>query len=156
MATAAKKRTSPEPKRFPRSEEKPANPALRPTDLPGVFINKAGVKVGANGVALTFAQLKSRDKARFNEVLGEDVHTPADLLKAVALDPRHPLPQRIDAANKAAPYFTAKRVAIQGGGPEAPPLDIRVAMENLPQKALDKLEAHLAAVEELLKQGAKK
>jgi len=156
MATAAKKRATPETKKVSRPESKAPHPSLRATDIPGVYYNSAGVRVGPNGVAITFAELKRKDRDRFREVLDEDVSTPADLLKAVAMDPRHPLPQRIDAANKAAPYFTAKRVAIQGGGPEAPPVDIRVLMEKMPQKELDKLEKLLAAAEELLKQGATK
>lgn len=160
---SAKKRVpvfvpAPKPKRV-AEEAKPVHsprPGLKPTDIPGVYINSAGVKVGTNGVALTFKELKRKDTERFKEASGEDVVTPADLLKAVAMDPRHPLPQRIDAANKAAPYFTAKRVAIQGGGPEAPPIDLRVAMETLPQKELDKLEKLLAAVDELISKGASK
>lgn len=105
---------------------------LRPTDTPGVFLNTLGTLVDRNGVALAFKDLKRKDDARFKEVLGGPVETPADLLRAIAMDPRFPMHQRIDAANKAAPYFSAKRVAVsQAPGsktPEQQAADIRAAL----------------------------
>lgn len=92
---------------------------IAPTDIPGVYRNSAGVLVDVRNVALSFKSLQQRDKARFTEVLGgAEVAHPADLLRAVALDPRMPLAMRIDAAKAAAPYYAprlASTTAILGG-----------------------------------------
>ena len=113
---------------------------LRATDLEGVFHTADGRRVDEYGVDLDFKSLKKRDAARFTEVLGKDVETPAELLKAVALDPRHSLDKRIDAAHKAAPYFNAKLVAVQGVAGGAP-----IAVANLSEMTLDQLKAYEAA-----------
>ena len=127
--------------RIPRSK-------LRSTDLDGVFTTPDGRRVDEHGVDLDFKTLKRKDEQRFTEALGAPVQNPADLLKAVALDPRHPLATRIDAANKAAPYFTPKLVAVQGVAGAAP-IGIQ-DVSSLPQKELDRLEALYAQAAELL------
>lgn len=123
----------------------PTRLQLKPTDIPGVYRNKVGTLTGEDGVALSFKTLRAKDDERFAEALkGGEVAEPADLLKAVALDPRMPLHVRLDAANKAAPFFTPKRVAVQGVA-GAPPIGVE-SISKLSQKDLDKLEAaYLAA-----------
>lgn len=127
-----------------------SNRELTPTDTPGVFRNRAGVLVAKNGVALSFAALKKLDTQRIKEVLGEEAETPADLLKAVAFDPRLPLLQRVDAAKSAAPFFSAKKVAIQGGGDGAPPIAVKLDLGKLSKAELDKLEQLLSGVDKLV------
>lgn len=127
----------------------PRKVKLTPTDIPGVFRNKVGTLVDENNVALSFKALRTKDQERFSEALGGgEVTQPADLLKAVALDPRLPLHTRLDAANKAAPYFTPKKVAIQGVEGAAP-IGIQ-DVAALPQKDLDRLEALYAQAAKLL------
>lgn len=131
MATKKAATTTP---RIPRSK-------LKPTDLEGVYHTTDGRRVDAHGVDLDFKSLKKRDAARFTEVIGKDVESPADLLKAVALDPRNSLERRIDAAHKAAPYFSPKLVAVQGvaGGPA-------ITMANLSDMSPEQLNAYEAAL----------
>jgi hypothetical protein len=127
----------------------PRKVKLTPTDIPGVFRNKVGTLVDENNVALSFKALRTKDQERFSEALGGgEVTQPAELLKAVALDPRLPLHTRLDAANKAAPYFTPKKVAIQGVEGAAP-IGIQ-DVAALPQKDLDRLEALYAQAAKLL------
>lgn len=127
----------------------PRKVKLTPTDIPGVFRNKVGTLVDENNVALSFKALRAKDQERFSEALGgAEVTQPAELLKAVALDPRLPLHTRLDAANKAAPYFTPKKVAIQGVEGAAP-IGIQ-EVSSLPQKDLDRLEALYAQAAKLL------
>lgn len=127
----------------------PRKVKLTPTDIPGVFRNKVGTLVDEHNVALSFKALRTKDQERFSEALnGGEVSQPADLLKAVALDPRLPLHTRLDAANKAAPYFTPKKVAIQGVEGAAP-IGIQ-DVAALPQKDLDRLEALYAQAAKLL------
>jgi len=127
----AKKPTTP---RIPRSK-------LKSTDLEGVFVTLDGRRVDEHGVDLDFKALKKRDTERFTEVLGKDIESPADLLKAVALDPRNSMERRIDAAHKAAPYFNPKLVAVQGvaGGPA-------ITMANLSDMSPEQLNAYEAAL----------
>jgi hypothetical protein len=123
--------------------------ALKPTDIPGVFRNKAGVLTDEAGVSLTFKTLRKLDNDRFADALsGGAVSEPADLLKAIALDPRMPLHVRMDAANKSAGFFTPKRVAVQGVA-GAPPIGVE-QVNKLPQKDLDKLEAALTLAASLM------
>lgn len=82
--------------------------ANSPTDIPGVYRSPSGVLCDERGVALSFAQVRAQDNERFIEVVGEAPTTPAAFMKAVALDPRHPLDTRLKAANQAAPYFDMK------------------------------------------------
>lgn len=128
---ATKKPTTP---RIPRSK-------LKSTDLEGVFVTLDGRRVDEHGVDLDFKALKKRDTERFTEVLGKDIESPADLLKAVALDPRNSMERRIDAAHKAAPYFNPKLVAVQGvaGGPA-------ITMANLSDMSPEQLNAYEAAL----------
>jgi hypothetical protein len=89
---------------------------LRPSDITDVWLNELNIPCDADGVALSFKQVKARDLARFEEVIGEEVTSPAQLLKAVALDPRQPMNQRISAAISAAPYYNRKQpIALDGG-----------------------------------------
>ena len=120
--------------RIPRSK-------LKSTDLEGVFVTLDGRRVDEHGVDLDFKALKKRDTERFTEVLGKDIESPADLLKAVALDPRNSMERRIDAAHKAAPYFNPKLVAVQGvaGGPA-------ITMANLSDMSPEQLNAYEAAL----------
>jgi hypothetical protein len=154
MAAVKKVRPTFPQKRY--VEKRGPRPGLAYTDTPGVFRNKAGVLVNGSGVAITFKELQKKDNERLKEVDGNMPSTPAELLRTLAFDPRLPLAMRVDLAHKAAPFFSAKRVAIQGGGPEAPPIDIRQNVEKLPQGDLDKLEHLLNGVEELLAKGEAK
>ena len=131
MATKKAASTTP---RIPRSK-------LKTTDLEGVYHTTDGRRVDEYGVDIDFKALKKRDAARFTEVIGKDVESPADLLKAVALDPRNSLERRIDAAHKAAPYFSPKLVAVQGvaGGPA-------IAVANLSDMSKEQLDAYEAAL----------
>lgn len=130
MATTKKPSTP----RIPRSK-------LRATDLEGVYLTADNRRVDEHGVDMDFKALKKRDSQRFTEVLGKDIESPADLLKAVALDPRNSMTTRIDAAHKAAPYFNPKLVAVQGvaGGPA-------ITMANLSDMSPEQLNAYEAAL----------
>jgi hypothetical protein len=90
------------------------------TDIPGVFRNaRTGHLCNESGVRLSFATLKKMDEERWVESIGKPVETPAELLKAVALDPRMHLDVRLSAAKQAAPYYDAKmplKVEASGGG----------------------------------------
>ena len=118
-----------------------SRPAVRSkltrTDVPGLYRNRAGIVVDEDGVALDFKNIKAKDDDRAIEVIGKRAETPADVLKIAAMDPRLPMHVRLDAANKAAPYFSAKRVAVQGGGDGAPPINVQAAVEAMPSKELD-------------------
>ena len=131
---ATQKATSSTP-RIPRSK-------LTSTDLEGVFKTRDGRNVDAHGVDLDFKALKKRDDARFTEVLGAPLGSPADLLKAVALDPRNSLERRIDAAHKAAPYFNPKLVAVQGVMGGAP-----IMTQSLSDMTKEQLEAYYSALQ---------
>jgi hypothetical protein len=94
---------------------------LRHTGTPGVFVNKMGVLVDERGVALTLGQLRRADNERFEAVLGEKIDGPVKFMKAVTLDPRTPLPLRLDAAKAVAPYTDRKMpTAIEGPTPGSP------------------------------------
>lgn len=110
---------------------------LKATDVPGVYKNRAGLAVDENGVALNFKAIKQRDDARFAEVLGKAADSPLDILEGVARDPRYAMHVRLDAANKAAPYRHAKRVALQGVD-GAPP--INMGLEGMSKAKLDEYE----------------
>jgi hypothetical protein len=92
-------------------QEKPAPTPAAPYDTSfGVFVNAAGVPVDKDGVALGFKDLKKRDNIKWREALEDTSLQPADLLKAIAFDPRFSINQRMAAAISAAPYFTARKV----------------------------------------------
>lgn len=122
--------------------------ALRATDIPGVFINKAGTHVDEHGVALSFKSLRQKDNDRFQEALeGSALGQPADLLRAIALDPRMPLHVRMDAATKAAPYFSPKLMGVQGVAGQPP---VGLGLDKLPQRELDALEKALQLAESII------
>lgn len=81
---------------------------LRSTDLPGVFLNTSGTQCDARGIALSFLQLKAADDKRWTEIIGAPPESPAEVLRAAALDPRLPLETRLKAAKEAAPYFNKR------------------------------------------------
>lgn len=83
----------------------PRSAKLVATDIPGVYRNAAGVHCNAQGIALSFLELKSKDDERWVESVGAPPATPAELLRATALDPRFPLDTRLAAARQAAPYY---------------------------------------------------
>lgn len=115
---------------------------LRKTTTPGVYINSAGIMVDQNGIALSFQKVKKADDARWGEILGKPLETPAELLKAVALDPSKPLAMRIDAAKSAAPYTDRKKpIGIDGGKDGAPILMSIKELRGLPMEALLAIEA---------------
>lgn len=119
-----------------------------PSDIPGVWLNSFNIPVDQDGVALTFKQVKERDVARFQEVLGEPADTPAKFLKAVSLDPRQPLVVRMEAAKAAAPYSDRRQPqAIDGGvgeGGAVTPLFDMTKLGGLSDSELAALKALLA------------
>lgn len=123
---------------------------LTRTDVPGLYRNRTGQIVDEHGVVLDFKNIKSKDDDRAIEVIGKRAETPADVLKIAAMDPRLPMHVRLDAANKAAPYFSAKRVAVQGGGEGAPPINLQAAVEAMPSKELNAFVKALEAAGEKL------
>lgn len=78
---------------------------LARTDIPGVYRNSSGVLTDEKGLALSWRQVKEADDARWMETYGSVPKTPAELLRAVSMDPRHSLDTRLSAARQAAPYF---------------------------------------------------
>lgn len=108
---------------------KPQQPSTRrgatllATDIPGVWKNRSGVLVDADGVAIGFKDLKRQDDKRFEEVLGRPATQPLDIIEGVAMDPRQPLHARLDAAKHAAPYRHPKLIAMQGVT-GAPPINV--------------------------------
>lgn len=59
---------------------------------------------------------KKADADDLASVVGHEVTTPAQYMKAVALDPRVPLATRLEAAKAAAPYTDRKQpMALDGG-----------------------------------------
>jgi len=94
---------------------------LRRTGIPGVYVNRSGNRVNRNNVLLSMLQLKAAERDHAEEVIGEPVDTPAELLRLVALDPTQPLALRIECAKSAAPYYDRKMpIGIEGGAPERP------------------------------------
>lgn len=126
--------------------------SLRETDKPGVYVNSVGKMVDANGVALTFLQVKEADEHRFERILGSRVDTPAKLLKAVALDPMSHLAVRIDAAKSAAPYFDRKMPQAIDGGVDSTG---QVVPLFAPEKLSGLTSAELKQLRALLEKGGK-
>ena len=89
---------------------------LRPSDIPGVWLNRFNIPCDENGVSLSFKTVKAKDRANIAEVLDDAVTTPAQYLRAVALDPRFPTAVRLDAAKAAAPYTDRKQPTALDGG----------------------------------------
>ena len=93
---------------------------LRATNIPGVFLNKDGSQVDEHGVLLSLREVL-RAEEELTEELGEPNQTPAQFLRRVALDPRLPLPTRMQAAVASAPYFDRKMpIGLEGGDPNRP------------------------------------
>lgn len=124
----------------PAEAKGPSGPALTPTEVPGVFRNAAGLLVNEFGFLLGLGASKKAEQQDMSEVLGHPVRTPAEFLKAISLDPRIPLPTRMEAAKAAAPYTDRKQPqGLDGGvGADGKPLPIRLEM-SLPPELLDKL-----------------
>lgn len=137
MATSKTKSAAP---KMPRS-------TLRATDTPGIFRNRAGVLVDADGVALSFKEVRKADDDDFTQVLGRPARTPLDVIEGVALDPRAPKHVRLDAATKAAPYRHAKLVAV-GGSSLMPPIGV-TDMSGWSQEKLDAYEKALRAAADI-------
>lgn len=94
------------------------------TDIPGVFRSVAtGHFVDEKGKRMTFAQVQAADRARFIEVMDDYPRTPAELLRAVALDPRQRLDVRLGAAKQAAPYFDQRMPLKIEGQIQTPVID---------------------------------
>lgn len=121
--------------------------APQPTATPGVFLNRMGVLVNANGVALQLADVIKQDKDHLSALANEKVDTPAAVLKAYALDPTKPVQIRLEAAKAAAPYYNRKKpVAIDGGEDEDGnpiPLFDPKALKGLSDEELVQLKALL-------------
>lgn len=119
--------------------------ALQKTTTPGVYVNRAGIMVDKNGVALNFNQVKEKDDARWEQILGKPVETPAELLKAVSLDPSKPLAMRIDAAKSAAPYTDRKKPVGIDGGEDGKPIMLSVKeLRGLDLTQLEQMEKLVA------------
>lgn len=118
---------------------RPTRPGLSKTDVPGVWRTADGIQCDEYGVALDFKSIKRKDDERFAEVTGAAPTNPAELLRAIALDPRNSLAIRMDAATKAAPYFNPKLVAMQGVAGGAP-----IAVANLGTLTKEQLTAYEA------------
>lgn len=109
------------------------------TDIPGVFRNRAGVLCNEKGIALAFTQLKQKDDERWTEVLGAPPSSPAELLKAVALDPRFHIDVRLHAARQAAPYYDMRMpLRIDGNVKQSGGLDL-AALSKMPKKKREDL-----------------
>lgn len=93
------------------------------------------------GVLLSFKELQKRDAQRFAEVVEDpSIQSPAELLRAIALDPRHPLLMRMEAAVKAAPYFDKKKPLAIETAPAAPtPLNEETLKNMSPDELLQLL-----------------
>lgn len=137
------KATPPPRNNKPESEsEGSAYPALRPTEMEGVFLNRFGVKVGADGVALSFAALKAKDTQRQAQALApkNDTGTTLDFVESVRADPGLPLDMRLRAANMALPYQHQKKPTafVGGGGPDSP-IQMHVTMDVMLQQLAEAL-----------------
>ena len=104
----------------------------------GTFINPEGVEVDELGVAVNFKKLREHDSLRLNQSLEGLQLQPADLLKAIAFDPRYNFHQRMSAAVAAAPYFTSKLGPAAAIDPNAPsnavPTSVHILFKNASKK----------------------
>lgn len=113
------------------------------TDIPGVYRNRAGVLCNEKGVAISFQQLKAADDERWIETNGSVPSTPAELLKAVALDPRFHIDVRLHAARQAAPYYDMRMpLRIDGNVKQTGGIDFG-ALAKMPKKKREDLLALL-------------
>jgi hypothetical protein len=104
-------------------------PSLRKTNVPGVYINEAGIMVDSNGVILDFDKVKKQDDKHFERVIGRPLRTPVDLMEAVAMDPTKPLHIRLDQAAKVAPYTNRKKPIGIDGGEDGKPIGFMSVQE---------------------------
>src|SRR5688500_180893 len=100
----------------PAEAKNPSGPALAPTEVPGVFRNSAGNLVDEFGFILGLRKAKQAEQDDLSQVLGHEVRTPAEFLKALSLDPRVPVQMRMEAAKAAAPYTDRKMPQGLDGG----------------------------------------
>lgn len=127
-------------------------PKLLHTEIPGVYVNADGKKVDEHGVLLSIRPLQRMEADRDEEILGEPVTTPAQLLKRIALDPTLSLYVRMDAAKAAAPYYDRKMpLSLEGGGDSSPPIrtESSVVLKNLSALGPEERKAALALLEKL-------
>ncbi len=81
---------------------------LARTDLPGIYRNTSGAFTDERGVPVNWSRIKEADDNRWVEAVGSVPKTPAQLMAAMAMDPRHSLEFRLNAARLAAPYTDKK------------------------------------------------
>lgn len=136
-----------------KPEELPSPPPWRniETEIPGVYLNRHGYRVDAQGIFIPLRRLQEMDQTRAEEVIGEPVTSPAQYLKRVALDPTVPTHQRIAAAVSAAPYFDRKMPqALEGSNPNDPiKVTTSVTLKNLNALSPEERKAALALLEKL-------
>lgn len=115
------------------ADNEAAFPHLRATADPEVFVNASGNLVDRNGILVSLSRTVRSESERAKEIIGEEIDSPAKLLKFVALDPTQPMLTRLDAAKAAAPYFDKKTpVAIENKNEDFT-LDM-VAISALPRE----------------------
>ena len=85
----------------------PVVPLAR-TDLPGIYRNTSGAFTDERGIPVSWERIKQADADRWVEAVGSVPKTPAQLMAAMAMDPRHSLEFRLNAARLAAPYTDRK------------------------------------------------
>lgn len=126
-------------------------PRLRPTELPGIYVNADGAQVDDSGVLVSLRRVKEVEAELIQE-LGEPPQTPAQYLKRVALDPRQPQHTRMQAAIAAAPYFDRKMpLGLEGGDPNKPFItETRSTLiKNLGALPIEERKAALVLLEKL-------
>lgn len=150
MATRANPPKNPKGK-APGVDEGTVGPLkLRRTEVPGVFRNQDGLQVDERGVLLSLRQVQQAEATLDEEIIGEPVTSPAQLLKRVALDPTLPMYMRLAAATSAAPYFDRKMpTALEGS--DGPPIKTQssVLIKNLNALAPADRKAALDLLEKL-------
>lgn len=116
MATSSTHRKAPASGRGNGRKASPSDAAapvtavvpLARTDLPGIYRNTSGAFTDDRGVPVTWTRIKEADDNRWVEAVGAVPKTPAQLMTAMAMDPRHSLEFRLNAARLAAPYTDRK------------------------------------------------
>lgn len=117
---SARARTSAAPPPKTPKPRAPRAPTLQPTETPGVYVNKLGVKCDAQGVALTFKQLRAIDVEVTRELGNEEATLdPLTFLKRLMSDPTASMAVRVDAAKAAATYTHRKPSQGVDGGLDA-------------------------------------
>lgn len=128
-------RKAQKPKLPPPAERRPVFPYASTL---GVYVNEAGEEVDEFGVSVAFKKLREKDTIRWNQALEGVSLQPADLLKAIAMDPRFTINQRMAAAISAAPYFTPKKAPVGEGSGEnnipATPVSVSIVFKDATKK----------------------